>query len=140
MFSSRFFSFLGLSTATELQKCFAPVNLSSIKSSIAPDRHSTSRAFLFSFEYTMFSLNKNSSTVLNGRLSRICSIAFSPRPLTDDKGWISVLPSGEISHTIPEVFTFNGAISNPRDFEMLIAFSLRVSGSLSKKAAAHSAG
>ena len=49
-FSINFFFVFGRSSTDEAQKCFRPVNLSSIKSSIAPLSAKTCRAFLFNLE------------------------------------------------------------------------------------------
>ena len=115
--SSSFLAFLGRSTTTADQKCLVPVKRSSISDVSAPALHITSSAFLFNLPYVMSGLNKKSSIVSNGRCATISSIAFSPNPLMDVKGWIKVLPSSDISHTLPDELTFVFLILNPKDRE-----------------------
>ena len=112
--SFNFFLLVGRFTATDDQKCLRPVNLSSITTSAAPDRINTSKAFLFSLEYTISSLKINSSTVAKGRCANICTMALSPKPFMELNGCMSViLSSGLISHTIPETFKSAFSIVKP---------------------------
>ena len=138
MFSSSFFLLFGLSTTTADQKCLSPVNLSSIKSPIAEALQRASKDFLLSFLATTPPSKRRCSTDVNGRFSMISSMAASPRPLMVVRGAMRVVSSCGVQR-LPEVLIFRGLIVYPQDLAMLIAASLRDSGSLSKKAQAHSA-
>ena len=104
-------------------------------------RARASSARLLSLLYVMFSLNNNSSIVLNGRAFIISVIAVSPKPLIEDRGCTRVpLSFGSTSHSVPERLMSSLRILNPARLTNAIAVSLRSSGSFARKAHAHSAG